>query len=316
MGSKVKAFDNLSRILSEDNSCANDARVSISLKKTIWMTAVYLITIIGCYLTYSIENLYLFLFCSAFVLLFGHSLGMHRRLIHKSYKCQKWFEYLGVYMGTLVGIAGPFGMITAHDLRDWAQRKATCHKFFSQVNNPFQDWYWQIFCKVTLAKPPVFEIESEVYNDKFYKFIEKYWIEINIPWVLLFYYIGGIDFVIWGIFTRIAACVTGHWLIGYFAHNNGEMHYKVKNAGVQGYNIWFCGLITMGESYHNNHHAFPFSAKIAIEKWQIDPCWWALKILEKLKIVSELQTYENTIQTKEIEYLNNNLGKEVIYGKI
>ena len=64
-----------------------------------------------------------FLASSAVTLCGGHSLGMHRKLIHDSYQCPKWLEYSLVYLGTLVGLAGPYGMVHTHDMRDWAQRQ-------------------------------------------------------------------------------------------------------------------------------------------------------------------------------------------------
>ncbi len=51
---------------------------------------------------------------------------MHRLLIHRSFTTPRWLEYLLVYLGVLVGMAGPFGMIRAHDMRDWHQRQVLC----------------------------------------------------------------------------------------------------------------------------------------------------------------------------------------------
>ena len=85
----------------------------------------------------------------------------------------------------------------------------------------------------------------------------------------------------WGICMRVAVSVTGHWFIGYFAHNQGARDWHVDGAAIQGFNIKFASLITMGESWHNNHHAFPGSALLGIEKNQLDPGWWVLLALKK-----------------------------------
>jgi predicted DCC family thiol-disulfide oxidoreductase YuxK len=63
---------------------------------------------------------------TAITLCLGHSLGMHRRFIHRSYAAPLWLERLFVYLGTLVGMAGPLGMMRTHDLRDRAQRQPEC----------------------------------------------------------------------------------------------------------------------------------------------------------------------------------------------
>ena len=63
----------------------------------------------------------------------------------------------------------------------------------------------------------------------------------------------------------------GHWLIGYFAHNSGKQNWRVQNTTVQGFNIPWASLITMGESRHNNHHVYPHSAKLGIKKGNLIP---------------------------------------------
>jgi fatty-acid desaturase len=57
----------------------------------------------------SADAVLLFLVSSAVTLSFGHSVGLHRRLIHRSFDCPLWLERLCVYLGTLVGMAGPLG---------------------------------------------------------------------------------------------------------------------------------------------------------------------------------------------------------------
>jgi stearoyl-CoA desaturase (delta-9 desaturase) len=74
-------------------------------------------------------------------------------------------------------------------------------------------------------------------------------------------------------------------LIGYFAHNRGGMRYRVQPAAVQGRNIPFTSLLTMGECWHNNHHAFPGSARLGLYPGEWDPGWWALMLFRKVGLV-------------------------------
>ena len=113
-------------------------------------------------------------------------------------------------------------------------------------------------------------------EDRFYRFIERTWMAQQLPWAVLFFAIGGMPWLVWGIAVRVAASVTGHWLVGYFAHNRGPRSWHIEGAGVQGYNVPYCGLITMGEAWHNNHHAFPGSARLGLSKGETDPGWWVL----------------------------------------
>jgi stearoyl-CoA desaturase (delta-9 desaturase) len=137
-------------------------------------------------------------------------------------------------------------------------------------------------CDIALAHPPRVRFEDAIGRSHFYRALERTWMWQQLPLALLLYLMGGMGFVVWGVCARVAVCVTGHWLIGYFAHRRGERHWHVSGAGVQGYNIRFCGLITMGECWHNNHHAFPGSAKIGIQPGETDPGWWVLMVMRWL----------------------------------
>jgi len=106
----------------------------------------------------------------------------------------------------------------------------------------------------------------------------------------LLYWAGGWSFVVWGIFVRVAVSVTGHWTITYFCHNPGPGKWRVKNASVQASNIPWLGLITYGECWHNNHHAFPESARIGIEPGQSDPAWWFIKAMSCLGLANNIGT--------------------------
>ena len=80
-------------------------------------------------------------------ILAGHSVGMHRLLIHRSFATPLWLEHLLVWLGTLVGMAGPFGMIRAHDLRDWHQRQAQCPPHPSHGAGFWRDARW-LECRI------------------------------------------------------------------------------------------------------------------------------------------------------------------------
>lgn len=274
------------RILNQSTKhAAAEGNVEYMPTKSLWISSMYVLGIVGGALTFSWEAVLVFLISSAITLCLGHSLGMHRRLIHRSYACPLWLEYTFVYLGVLVGLAGPIGMIKTHDMRDWAQRQTRCHDYFAHQQPMWRDWFWQLHCDIKLKHAPDFLLEKHIQQDKFYRFLEKYWMWQQLPWVLLLGLTGGISWVIWGVCVRIAVCVTGHWLVGYFAHNDGDKHWEVEGAAVQGHNIKYLGLITMGECWHNNHHAFPGSAKLGLHTFENDPGWWVLCALQKMGLV-------------------------------
>jgi stearoyl-CoA desaturase (delta-9 desaturase) len=223
------------------------------------------------------------------VLLFGHSLGSHRKLVHGSYECPRWFEYVLVWLGVQVGLAGPLGLIRQHELRDYAQRLPRCHAFLRHGSTFWLDAWWQLNCELHLDSPPTVQIEPRVAQDRFFAFLERTWMAQHLPPALLLYGVGGWGFVFWGVCARVATAVFGHWLIGYLAHNHGGMHHRVLGAAVQGRNVRFASLLTMGECWHNNHHAFPGSARLGLYPGQWDPGWWALSALQRMRVVWNLR---------------------------
>lgn len=180
-------------------------------------------------------------------------------------------------------------MIHQHDLRDWAQRKTRCHPYLRHGNAILKDGWWQLNCELILQHPPQLQLENRLVNDRVYAWLERTWMWQQLPWAVLLFYFGGIAWVVWGISARVVVSVTGHWLIGYFAHNHGQRDWHVKGAAVQGYNISWFGLISMGEAWHNNHHAFPGSAVLGVYQGQADPGWWVLNAMNNLGLAWALK---------------------------
>lgn len=271
---------------------AVDGRVHWQPAKSLWISAVTLVALVGGPLTATWGAVALFFVTTGVTVCLGHSLGMHRRLIHRAYDCPLWLERLFVYLGTLVGMAGPFGMIRQHDIRDWAQRKSRCHPYLAHASGMLRDGWWQLHCELRLRHPPRLTLERRVAQDPFYRFVDRTWMAQQLPWAVLFYLAGGVPWVVWGIAVRVAASVTGHWLVGYFAHNRGPRSWHIEGAGVQGYNVPYCGFLTMGEAWHNNHHAFPASARLGLNDGETDPGWWVLLGLRRVGLVWNLKTPE------------------------
>lgn len=282
-----------------------DGKVVWEPVRSLWFSAMALATIVGGSLTFSWVAFGLFASSTALVLLLGHSVGMHRKLIHNSFQCPKWLEYFLVYCGVLVGLAGPLGLLRTHDLRDYAQRLPDCHDFLAHRRRPLQDFFWQIHCELKLQSLPDIQIEVHIANDPFYRFLQRTWMAQQLPWALLCFVIGGWGFVFWGVCARVTAGVFGHWLIGYFAHNQGDMHHEVVGAAVQGRNIRFTSLLTMGECWHNNHHAFPGSAKLGLHAGEWDPGWWLLKALERCGLVWNLHTPDSLPPRAELKTIES-----------
>jgi fatty-acid desaturase len=250
--------------------------------KSFWFVGMLSGAVVGGIFTFSLGAFALFVISTAIVLLFGHSLGSHRKLIHNSFECPRWLERVLVYCGVLVGLDGPIGLLRQHELRDYAQRLPSCHDYLRHGRSFWKDGWWQLNCALHLKHAPVLTLEPRIANDWFFVFLQRTWMAQQLPWAVLFYAWGGWGFVFWGVCARVTAGVAGHWLIGYFAHNHGDMNYEVRGAAVQGHNVRWTSLLTMGECWHNNHHAFPGSARLGLHTGEWDPGWWMLRLFSRL----------------------------------
>jgi len=263
--------------------------VQYSPIKSAWFLGMLVSAVVGGAATFSWSAFTAFLFATAVVLLFGHSLGSHRKLVHDSYQCPKWLEYLFVYLGVQVGLAGPIGLLRQHELRDYAQRLPSCHDYLRHGRSALVDAWWQLNCELVLLDPPTIRIEPRISDDRFYQFLERTWMAQQLPLAFLLYAVGGWGYVWWAVCARVTAGVFGHWLIGHLAHNHGAVRREVRGAAVQGHNVRFTSLLTMGECWHNNHHAFPGSARLGIAPGEWDPGWWVLLGLRRLGLVTHLR---------------------------
>ena len=278
------------RIDFEEETHPIKGKVRWSPAKSLWWSgmAVTWLTLGTIYISPS--AVLIFIFLSSVTLCFGHSLGMHRKLIHQAFDCPKWVEYSLVYLGTLVGLGGPFTMMHTHDIRDWAQRQSNCHPFLSHQNTIGKDFFWQLHCKLHLHTPPDYHFPKSLKDDRFYRFLQSTSMLQQLPLGIALFAIGGWGWVAWGICGRVTISILGHWLIGYYAHNQGQRDWHLQDVAVQGYNVKHLGLITFGECWHNNHHAFPGSAQLGMKPGQCDPGWHILCAMQSIGLARNLQT--------------------------
>lgn len=281
------------RVFPTEMTSAANGKIVIEPLKTAWIVFHIMAGLAGIILFPQWNAFAVFMVLSAVTICAGHSVGMHRLLIHRSFKTTRPLEYLLVWLGTLVGMAGPFGMIKAHDMRDWHQRQIHCPPHPSHGAGFWHDAWWQLCCQFRLETPPDFTIEKEVADDPVYRWMERTWMLQQVPLAFLLFAWGGIVFVLWGISLRIAVSLIGHWAIGHFAHRHGHQGWLIAGLPVQGYNLPKWALITFGESWHGNHHAFPHSARLGVERGQLDIGFLLIVALEKVRLVWDVQLPES-----------------------
>jgi stearoyl-CoA desaturase (delta-9 desaturase) len=116
--------------------------------------------------------------------------------------------------------------------------------------------------------------------------------------------IAGWPGLIVGFFWSTVAVYHGTFCINSLAHLVGRRRYV---TGDDSRNNWLLAIITMGEGWHNNHHAYQSSARQGFRWWEYDPTFYLLKLLERLGLVWNLKR-----PTDEVLQNQHKLGTRVI----
>jgi stearoyl-CoA desaturase (delta-9 desaturase) len=88
---------------------------------------------------------------------------------------------------------------------------------------------------------------------------------------------GGLTALLWGGAVRIFLLHHATFSINSLCHFFGGRRFA---TGDESRNLFWLALPTLGESWHNNHHAFPTSARHGLRWWQLDPSAWLINGLE------------------------------------
>ena len=75
--------------------------------------------------------------------------------------------------------------------------------------------------------------------------------------------------------------------INSLAHVNGSKRYV---TGDDSRNNWLLAILTLGEGWHNNHHAFQSSARQGFKPWEIDVAYYVLKAMSWVGLIWDLKT--------------------------
>lgn len=277
------------RMIAMPDTLATAGVIHWAPARSLWTCSMLLAALVLAPFTATPGAIAIFLVTTAITLCLGHSLGLHRLFIHRSFAAPRAVEWVMVYLGTLVGMAGPIGMVRLHDMRDWAQRQAACHPLHAHRASMLRDAWWQMHCRLDLARPPRFAPEPRLVGDRFLAGLGRSWMAQQIPLALALFLAGGWPWLVWGVPVRVAVSLHGHWLVGHLTHRRGPQSWVVDGVAVQGHDLPAAALVSFGEAWHGNHHAWPGSARLGLEPGQHDPGWWVLRAMRKLGLVSDLR---------------------------
>ena len=88
---------------------------------------------------------------------------------------------------------------------------------------------------------------------------------------------AGLEALVWGGLIRIFLYQHATFSVNSICHMFGRQDYRSRD---EARNNWLVALLVFGEGWHNNHHAFPASARHGLDRRQIDVSWWVIRGLE------------------------------------
>ena len=241
--------------------------------------------------TPSIVTLFFFYWLTACL---GVTLGYHRLLSHRSFIVPLWLERFFATCGAISCQHGPI---------DWVGLHRHHHSFsdteVDHHNSKRGFWYshmgWMF--KDVEALKAVPKLSRDLIKDPYYRFLNKYFLFLQIPIGLTLFAIGeklgvgGWSLVLWGIPLRLVVVYHITWLVNSATHCWGSVAF---DSGDESRNNAWVAALTFGEGWHNNHHAFPNSAKQGLFRGQIDLTWEHIKFLARLGFAKKIKLPSRT----------------------
>ncbi len=206
----------------------------------------------------------------------GVTLGFHRLLTHRSFRVPKWLEYFFTLCGSIAFQGGPLKWVATHRVH---------HAFSDRPQDPHspnRGFWWShmlwLFAYDEVLDHPTkhFKYVPELARDKVHLFIQKTQSMQFVVLSLFLFALGGWPYVIWGMFVRTVFVYHCTWFVNSAAHMWGYQSFDT-NEGSR--NNWWVALLTYGEGWHNNHHAYPYSAAHGLRWWEIDLTYLTIRLL-------------------------------------
>lgn len=223
----------------------------------------------------------------------GITIGYHRLLSHCSFKCSKALEYFFVLPGYLAYEGSPLW---------WGAIHRAHHRYVDTPLDPHSPRYGLVHSYFGW----LFELEypkhidpkvqcKDLLNDPVYRFLEC---NGNLRMMNFLCFATNMAFrgILWALFGWQVALAN---LLASFAVMqiplllNVVCHlpkwgYKTFAMDDDSVNVWWVGVFGMGEGWHNNHHAFPGSARNGMLPHEFDLSWLVIKLCDRLGLISWL----------------------------
>lgn len=216
----------------------------------------------------------------------GVTLCYHRLLAHRSFQLPKWLEYLFTLFGVLALQGGPVKWVATHRIH---------HAFSDRPQDPHSPTkgFWWAHMLWLFAYDEVLDTPSkygryapELARDPVHRWLDRYH---AVPMVVLggiLLALGGWPMLVWGLFLRTAFVYHGTWLVNSAAHLWGYQNFDTNEGST---NNWWVALLSYGEGWHNNHHAYLHSAAHGLRWWEVDVTYVAIRALGAVGLAKQIR---------------------------
>jgi fatty-acid desaturase len=216
----------------------------------------------------------------------GIGMGYHRLLTHRSYKTPRWVEYFLAICGTLALEGGPMFWVATHRIH---------HQFADKNGDPHtprDGKWWSHIGWMLVGNGTHCDLDQcsryapDICKDRFLVWLSKYhYLPLAILSILLLAF-GGLPFLLWGVFFRVTMGLHATWMVNSLTHFWGSRRFATRDGSR---NNWFVALLSFGEGWHNNHHAYPTSARHGLAWYEIDMSWWEIRFLQTIGLATSVR---------------------------
>ena len=232
----------------------------------------------------------------------------HRYFSHRTFRTTRPVQFLMGLLGTSAVQRGPIW---------WAAHHRDHHKYSDtefDPHSPKQVGFWKAHCGWFLCKEAA-PVRIRLVRD-WMRFPELVWLDRfhHVPVILTALLMLGLGFtastwwpglgltagqaLFWGFFLSTVLCYHGTYTINSLAHVWGRRDFETPDDSRN--NFWLA-LITLGEGWHNNHHHYPASVRQGFRWWELDPTWWTLWTMGKLRLVRDLNGVPDRVQKQRMQ---------------
>ncbi len=216
----------------------------------------------------------------------GVTVGLHRLLTHRSFKTYDFVQRFWAFLGTLAFQGGPLAWVAVHRLHHQnADREGDPHSPRKGFWHSQLFWYYSYDSRYGDAAERLSYVK-DLADDPFLRWLDNWFLLVQALLFGVLWLVGemvqpglGVSWAIYGVFVRIFVLQQITSLVNSASHTWGYRSFASRDDSK---NNWWVALLTSGEGWHNNHHAFPWSARIGLKWWEVDMGYWCIRLMQLL----------------------------------